>query len=679
MKISINWLKDYVRITESAEQLADCLSNLGFGTESIEKFSPQGCLTAGDDIVIDIEVTSNRGDCLGLIGIAREIASATGRELKLPKIEYEAGKKKIDNLVSVEIAEPILCGRYTARVIEGIKVGPSPAWMVARLEAVGLRSINNVVDATNYAMMETGQPPHAFDYEKIRGKKIIVRRAKKGEKLISIDGTACQLDEDMLIIADTAGPVAIAGVMGGVETEVSETTTTVLLEDAGFSPVSVRATSRRLSLPSEAAYRFGRIIDIERVDWASERTAQLITEVAGGKIIGDIVDVYPAKWQQKKVTLRLDRLDKLLGIEVPAKRVFDILAGLKFEPEKSGDGRIVCKVPSWRADVGREADLIEEVARVYGYDKVGLQEKISIEIAPVDKRQRISCSVGSFLNSCGFYEAITTSFCDEKSAKLITGRRAEGYLAVHDATGRKSENLLRSSLIGSLLNVVRHNYNSGNRNIRIYEIASVFRQAAGGGCDEHTSLSIVCDDDFGILKGAICGFIEVIGRNKTVVFKPSHLCWAKTGAEIIVDNRPIGFAGVLSNEVVGGFDIKSVQICCAELDFDMLLELESEKIKARPIPKFPAIVRDLSLILDEQVPWSQLEQIIHSCGPKELEKIKFDGIYRGKPIAADKKSVTVSLCFRDEDGTLQHETVDTWQTGIIDALASQVGAQIRLA
>ena len=691
MKISLNWLKDYVQITESAQILAELLSNLGFGTESIER--------VGADTVIDIDVTSNRGDCLSLIGVAREIAAVTGRELKLPKIEYEAVKKDISHLVSVEIPEPALCGRYTARIIEGVKVGPSPDWMVKRLEAVGLRSVGNVVDATNYAMMETGQPPHAFDYDKIRGAKIIVRRAKKGEKLISIDGTECKLEPDMLIIADAKGPVAIAGVMGGIETEVSGATANILLEDASFSPPSIRTTSQKLSLPSEAAFRFGRMVDIQQIDWASERTAQLIVKAAGGRVVEGVVDAWPVKPQVQKVELRLSRLNKLLGIEVAGQKAFEILEFLKFEPQKADSDKIICTVPSWRADVSREADLIEEVARVYGYDKVGVRNKISIEIAPVDKRQRIICSVSTFLNSCGFYEAITTSFSDRQSAKLVTGKGPEGHLAVSAAvrptsarclveTGprrdvqdisRKTENLLRSSLIGSLLNVVRHNYNVGNKNIRIYEIADVFTRQQDGSHTEHTSLSVVCDSDFGILKGAVCGLIKMIDRDADIVFAPAQLHWAKAGAEIFVNGEKIGSAGVLSDEAAEGFDIKADQICSAELNFDMLLEMGRPQVKMKPLPKFPAIVRDLSLIVGEQVQWSKLEQIIRSRAPQELEEIKFEGIYRGKPIPAGKKSVTVSLRFRDEDGTLQHQSVDRWQQEIFAELAARVGAEIRQA
>jgi phenylalanyl-tRNA synthetase beta chain len=374
----------------------------------------------------------------------------------------------------------------------------------------------------------------------------------------------------------------------------------------------------------------------------------------------------------------LSRLNKLLGIEVPGQRVFENLHSLKFEPKKIDHDKLSCTVPSWRADVSREADLIEEMARFYGYDKVGIGEKISIEIAPVDKRQRIIWQVGDYLNGCGFYEAITTSFSDEKGAKLIAGKGAESHLVVQDIN-RKTENFLRSSLIGSLLNVVRHNYNVGNKNIRIYEIAAVFKKQPGDSLFEHTSLAAVCDSEFEILKGAVCGLVKAINKDANIEFKPAQLHWAKAGAEIFVDGDNLGRTGVLSDEVIAGFDIKADYICAAELSFDKLAQMEAAQIKMKPLPKFPAIVRDLSLIVDEQIQWAQLEQIIRSHASQELEEIKFEGIYRGKPIPAGKKSVTVSLRFRDEDGTLKHETVDNWQQKIFTELAAKVGAEIRQA
>ena len=354
MKISLNWLRDYVQTPLGPEQIAQTLSDLGFPCEGIDHLE--------DDTVIDLEITSNRGDCLGHIAIARELAAATGSELKMPDVQLDQSDRDVAEFASVEIADPRLCPRYTARMVEAVKVGPSPAWMVKRLEAVGMRSVNNVVDATNYAMMETGQPPHAFDYAKIAAGRIVVRRARAGERIVSIDGTMCNLEPDMLVIADANKPVAIAGVMGGLETEVSEATTTILLEDASFDPVSVRTTSRRLGLASEAAFRFERGVDIQMIDWASKRTCKLITQVAGGKVIRGVVDVYPGKPTPKQVRLRLSRLKMLLGTEIPQQEVIRILAALSFEPRLDGQV-VVCSVPSWRADVYREVDLIEEVAR----------------------------------------------------------------------------------------------------------------------------------------------------------------------------------------------------------------------------------------------------------------------------------------------------------------------------
>lgn len=671
MKTSLNWLKDYVSITETPQELAALLSGIGFNIESIEILA--------DDAVIDVEITSNRPDCLSHIGIAREIAAATGRELNLPKVKFEPVKKDIASMVSVEIAEPKLCGRYTARIIEGVKVGPSPSWLVKRLEAVGLRSVNNVVDATNYAMFETGQPPHAFDYAKIRDGKIIVRPARQNEKITSIDGTNCALQPDMLIIADPAGPVAIAGVMGGIETEVSERTTTILLEEASFDPVVTRKTSRALNLPSEAAYRLGRGVDIEQIDWNSQRTAQLIVQVAGGKIVEGLVDAYPAKTETNRmVSMRLSRVKKVLGIEIPQQTIFEILRGLCFSPQKPENDKILCTIPTWRNDVTREIDLIEEVGRIYGYEKIGTSQKINIEVAAVDKRQQIIAKTGSYLNSCGFYEAITPGFNSEAVAKLISPNAAEMHLTVRDENS-KTANMLRSTLIGSLLEVFSRNIHAGNKNIRIYELANVFIKTPDNKHTEHTSLAAICDTDFRIIRGAIEGAIKNLSPSADIVFEPADVFWAKTGAKVLVNGNAFGFAGVIKDQILTGFDIKVSGICAAEINFDMLFDLQTEQLKAKPLPKFPSIVRDLSLIVDEPVQWAKIQEIVKTKAPAELEAMNFVGIYRGKPIAAGKKSVTLSLVFRDDDGTLKHETVDGWQKDIVAALAAGIGAELRVA
>jgi len=683
MKILLNWLSDYIETGLGADQIAEILSDLGFPCEGMEHLD--------DDVVIDVEITSNRGDCLGYIGIARELTAATGKELKMPAVELDELDKDVTEFADVEIVEPDLCGRYTARIIDGIKVAPSPDWLRKRLEAVGLRSVNNVVDATNYAMMETGQPPHAFDYAKINDGKIIVRKTIAGERLTSIDGTQCDLNTDMLVIADAQGPVAVAGVMGGLDTEVSETTTTILLEDAHFDPVSVRTTSRRLALPSEAAFRFERTVDIEMVDWASKRTAQLITQVAGGKVAKGVVDIYPKKPEQKKVTLRLSRLSRLLGIEVPCEEVMRILSALSFKPQ-SKDDLIVCSVPSWRSDVYREVDLIEEVARVYGYNKVPTERKIKIEVMPVDTRQKLIESLGTYLNGCGFYETINVGFVDNSIAELFTKTGVKEHLAVKDVSrkmvrqahhpehGRRSANLLRRTLIGSLLGVLKTNLNAKNLPCRIFEIADTFvpTPEQGGKLPiQKTELALACDSDFRDLRGVIEGLVKSIDRDAQIIFAPADLLWAQTGAQIIVNSQTIGTAGIVSQAVEEKFDFKDLSPCAAELEFGQLLTLQRGAVKVKPLPRFPAIQRDLSIIVEENIRWSDIIEAVENKSPNELEDVQFVGIYHGKGIPSGQKSVTLSLRFRDEDGTLTHQRVDNFEADIVEGLAKSVRAELR--
>ena len=670
MKILLNWLSEYIETGLAAEQIAEILSDLGLPCEGIEHLD--------NDAVIDVEVTSNRGDCLSHIGIARELAAATGRELKLPAVKLNESDKDVTEFAGVEIVEPDLCGRYTARIIEGIKVGPSPDWLKKRIEAVGMRSVNNVVDATNYAMMETGQPPHAFDYARIAEGKIIVRKAVAGERIVSIDGTTCELNTNMLVIADARGAVAIAGVMGGLHTEVSETTATVLLEDAYFDPASVRTTSRRLGLPSEAAFRFERTVDIEMVDWASKRTAQLITQAAGGKVPKGVVDIYPKKPAQKEVTLRLLRLSKLLGIEIPSEEVVRILSALSFKPQHRDD-LIVCSVPSWRNDIYREVDVIEEVARVYGYSKIPTEQKIRIEVVPVDARQKSATSIGAYLNSCGFYETISVGFVDHSVAGLFTDSNAAEHLGVKDVS-RKSANLLRQTLIGSLLGVLKTNLNAGNIPCRIFEIADTFVPAgkqAGTLPIEKTKLTLVYDSDFRDLRGVIEGLIKSIDRDARIVFTPADILWAQTGAQVVVNGSVIGTAGIVSNAVKQKFDFKELSPAAAELDFEQLSALQRGAVTVKPLPRFPAIQRDLSIIVDENIRWADIVEAVSKKASAELEDIQFVGIYRGRGIPSGRKSVTLSVRFRDEDGTLTHETVDRLQADIVASLAKSVGAELR--
>ena len=676
MKVSINWLRDYVEIDRTPEQVAEILMNLGLPCEGIEHLPAAPLRVGADDAVIDVEVTSNRGDCLSHIGIARELAAATGKELRLPDVHLEEMDRPASEFIDVEIREPDACGRYTGRVIQGVKIGPAPDWMKMRLEAVGMRSVNNVVDATNYAMMETGQPPHAFDYATIEGKKIIVRKAAPGEQIVSIDGTQCALTPEMLVIADARRPVALAGVMGGLQTEVTDATTTILLEEAYFDPVSIRTTSRRLSLPSEASFRFERIVDIERIDWASQRTAQLIVQLAGGRIAKGVVDAYPRRPQTRQVAMRLSRLNKLLGIDVPPETAMRILTALKFEPRLQ-DGTIHCVCPTWRSDIQREVDLIEEVARIHGYDKVPTRRKIQIEARPADERQKLSEAVAGFLNGCGYYETVTVTFADRPVADLFVPGGA-AHLGVRDVI-RKTGNLLRQTLLGSLLEVLKTNVNAKNLPCRLYEMGDTFIPT--GAKDslprERLKLALVADGELRQLRGAVEGLIRRLNRTADVRFEPADLVWAQVGARITVNGCAIGHAGIFSDVVCQKFDFKDLAPCGAELDFEELMSLRTGPIKIQPIPRFPAIDRDLSILVAEQTAWARIDAAVRAGAPAELEEVRFVDIYRGKGIAPGQKSVTLSLRFRDEDGTLTHDTVDRYQAAILESLKQAVGAELR--
>jgi phenylalanyl-tRNA synthetase beta chain len=680
MKVLLSWLRDYIEIDKSAQEIAEILSNLGFPCEGIEHLN--------NDAVIDVEVTSNRGDCLGLIGIARELATVTGKELKIPNPgapgELAESSKPASEFITVEIREPKLCGRYTARVIEGVKIAPSPDWMKNRLEAIGMRSVNNVVDATNYAMMETGQPPHAFDYSKIFGQKIIVRKAKPGERIISIDGSKCDLTEDMLCIADNTMPVAVAGVMGGVDTEVGNTTTTILLEDAYFDPVSIRTTARKLSLPSEASFRFGRIVDIENIDWASRRTVQLIIDVSGGKCAKGVVDAYPEKPKPKQATLRLSRVKKLLGIDVPADRIIQILTRLGMQPVLSGvegpkqqGDSITCAVPSWRSDIYREADLIEEIARVYGYDKVPAENKITIEVAPVDKRQKTTDAIGTYLTGCGFYETVTISFIDTGAAELFAQVESKQYLSVKDVT-RTGTNLLRQSVLPSLFGVIKSNHNVGNTPCRIFEMADTYIPAQQGQLPvEKTRVTIACDGDLRDIRGVVEGLLKIFAPDSAVNFEPAAIGWAQAGVKVIIGSEQIGVIGMASQQVLDKFDFKNTKICGAELDLEELMSLRAGSIKVKPLSKFPAIKRDLSLIVNEEVPWADIESAVRRKAPAEMEDMQFVDLFHGKSIPKGKKSITLSLIFRNADGTLTHEQVDNFEKAILAELTASTGAVLR--
>ena len=663
MKISLEWLKCYVAFEEGAEELAHRFTAAGLTVETIER--------AGGDTVLDIEVTSNRPDCLGHIGIARELAVLLGEELKLPPAEPEESGKPVGQQTAVEVQCPELCPRYTARIIDDVKVAPSPDWLRRGLEAVGIRSVNNVVDVTNYVLMECAQPLHAFDYRKLKQGRIVVRRANKNESIVSIDGRKHSLTSDMPIIADAEVPVAVAGVMGGVDSEVDHQTRTVLLESAQFDPLSVRRTARTLSLFSESSYRFERGVDWRGVEWASRRAALLLARAAGGGVAPGLIDVAAESPAPIQTTLRIERLKHLLGIEVAPEKVLEILDRLGFEP-KAKDNCVAVTVPTWRRDVTREVDLIEEIARVVGYDAIPVRDRIEIAPQPPAPAEKERQNIQAALNAAGFFEAITFSMLDKDRAGLLLDFSPEQFVHVQG-----TNNVLRPSLLPSLLTAKKANQDAGNARCDLYELATVFAWPKGKNKDlpeQVEKLGLVSDADF----REVMGVLEDLTRGAALLCRPDNVPGLLPGenGKLVLDGQVVGVIGRVDPRVRDQLGLRASPVV-AELAFEPLVKVGLTARPFVPLPRFPAIDRDLNVVVDADLPWSALAGTIDTVRPEHLETFRFVSRYQGKQLAGDKKSITFALTFRHPDRTLTHEEADAGQQQILSALQKEHGAILR--
>jgi phenylalanyl-tRNA synthetase beta chain len=674
MKVSWEWLREYVALDVSPEAFLERLTMAGLNIETQTQ--------VGDDRAIDIEVTSNRPDCLGHIGIAREASVLFGKPLKVPDAKVKTSATKTAEVTSVVDECTDLCPQYTARVIRGVKIGPSPAWLRKRLETVGLPSINNVADITNYVLMECGQPLHAFDFDRLHGKRIIVRRAKAGEKLIAINQKTYELQPGMCVIADADRPVALGGVMGGLETEIGPTAKNVLIEAANFAPVSIRNTARKLILHSDASYRYERGIDVAQIDWASRRCCQLILELAGGELLdGAVFAGVPIESARRPIQLRFARISEILGIEVPPIDAVKILGSLGIEPQppaKPEGGEFL--PPTWRRDITREIDLIEEVARIHGYDKIPQDVPVPLAVSAKSLRDRVGESIRSVLTSAGFSETVTMSFVSEAMADLFRPHGPLPKLAVEHSS-RKHENVLRQSLVPSLLQSRQVNQRQGNFNAELFEIARAYLHAdhkASEGDGEPLLLSLVTGRPFIEAKGIVDAVAHRLCRTATVTVKPAQLAEfvPGRGAEVYLNGTLWGWLGELNRSVTDAVDLKDA-VTVAELDVT-LLERNAELVtEFKPLAQFPAIDRDLNFVLDEAVTWETLESIVSSAAGPLLDHIGFAGQYRGKQIDADKKSYVVTLSYRAPDRTLTADEVETCQRAVIAACTEKLGARLR--
>lgn len=687
MKISYNWLKEFVDLNLSPRDLAAKLTMVGLAVDAVEEH--------GDDSVLEFDLTSNRPDCLSHLGIAREAAAVTGKPLDMPDVvtgRLSDVPTKASEVASVEILNPDLCPRYSARIIKGVKIGPSPEWLVKRLEVMGQRSVNNVADITNYVMLELGQPLHAFDLAMLKGQRIIVRAAQNGEKMTTLDGEERELTSQMLVIADAERAVALAGIKGGEDSGITESTVDVLLEAAYFTPSQVRATSKALGLSTEASYRFERGTDPEIVPVASARAAAMIAEIAGGQVLSGLVDVYPQKAQTHKIKMRRARYQHLTGLQIELGEAERILRSLGFEVEAETDKDLLRAVaPTWRIDAAIEEDLIEEVARIAGYDKLKTTLPGSAGAGaylPGENGRRAARRV---LACLGYNEAVSFSFVNAEADARVSEAAESARLQLQNPIDETAGHM-RTTLLGGLLKALEHNLNHGSRNVRLFEIGKCFLGVGDERPTEIERLALVCTGarneadwqaasartDFFDVKGAVESVIESLGLPPLQFSSAETIPYLHPGraALLSLGDQLIGQVGQLHPRVAAEYKFKQ-PVFIAELNLGALLNADRVEVRYQPLPKFPTASRDLALLIDTSVPLATIEQTVNGLAISELVGFKLFDLYAGKELPAGKHSIALSLRYRAADRTLTDEEVAAMHDRIVQKLKQEFSAEVR--
>ena len=646
-----------------------------------------------DDIAMEIGITPNRPDCLSHIGIARDIAAVTGEPLKLSvPVLKEDNVVNASSLATVKIENTDGCPRYTARMIRNVTVAPSPHWMKQRLTAAGIRPINNIVDITNYVMLEYGQPMHAFDHDRIAGKTIIVKNAAKGEKFTTLDGKVHELTGSELMICDGERSVALAGVMGGENSEIAATTKNVLLESAYFSPVSVRKTAKRLGISTDASYRFERGIDPNIAERASARAAQLMAELAGGSIAGGVIDVYPTAIVPKQITLRPARVNAMLGTDLPSDKVIALLNALGINTVPAGEGHFTASVPTHRPDIEQEIDLVEEVARLYGYDNI--ENKLSSEVifSKPQKEEQQTALIRRWLESNGLNEVVTNSLIDSPTAQ----RYSNDLITVRNPLSADLE-VLRPSLLASMLQAYRHNVHHGADHARYFEVGTVFRTAgkndigvAVPGFSERTMLGILLAGvarqsawyekerqfDLFDLKGIVTTLLSAVGLdNSDLIYynAPSSLTESTIGVEI--NGTYVGSIGKVAKEILTG--VKSTSdVFYAELDLGLITRFDVVK-KYHEFSKFPTVKRDVAFIVRDDIRVAEIMNGIRSAGGALVTSVQLFDLFEGKSIGEGKKSVAFSLSINSPEKTLTDTEIEHLISGVVRHITTTFDATLR--
>ncbi|MDE0297484.1 MAG: phenylalanine--tRNA ligase subunit beta [Candidatus Poribacteria bacterium] len=644
-----------------------------------------------DDAVLELEITPNRPDCLSMIGIAREIGAETGNPVKPPSDHVNEGTSDVRDLTGVIIDAPELCPRYAARVIRGVRIAPSPQWLQRKLESIDVGSINNVVDITNFVLMECGHPLHAFDYHKLAENRIVVRRAAPNESLTTIDETERKLTSDMLVIADAEKPVALAGVMGGFDSEISDQTVDVLLESAYFHPPSIRKTSKSLSMHTEASHRFERGADPEGVIPALNRAAQLIAEIAGGEIATGIIDVYPGKREPVQVKLRPERANFVLGTQISSDEMVEILTRLGFEVSLTWE----VTVPTFRPDVSREIDLIEEIARVHGYDNIPTTMPAGdVPAPPSTTRSDLREHVKAHLIASGMTEAVNYSFYDPRSFDRLRLEASDGLRDALKIRNPLSEemSIMRTTLVPSLLENTQRNRNHRVENIQLFEISKVFvpsgdsdlpnePECVAGVIAGNIGAGVHGDPyrsaDFFDIKGIVEGLLDVCGISDYTFASTRHpLFHPGRNASVKISGQPLGVFGEIHPEVQQNYDLEH-KAYLFEFEFDVMADAASLTRRVEPISIYPSVNRDIAIVLDAEIQANRPVQLIRSAGGDLVKSVRLFDLYIGDQVPDGKKSLAYAIEYSSPTETLTDEQVDRVHDGIVKRLNKELGAELR--
>ena len=687
MKVQVDWLKEYTEIDVPTDELGHVLTMAGLEIESHETVElPDGEKSE----VLELNVTPNRGYCLSHIGVAREVSALLNKSLKLPDplktLESEWGTVAVEDRVSVENLEPELCPRYCALVIENVKVGPSPKWLKDRLTAIGLRPINNIVDITNFVMMEYGQPLHAFDRDLLADNKIIIRRAKKGEPFASLDGTELKLEPDALVIADGEKPVALAGIMGGINSQVSETTSHIVLESACFNPATVRQGSKKYGLRSDSSYRFERSVDLNGVVSAQARAALMMKELAGGGICLGRVDIYPETGKSINIPLRVGRVNQLLGASFNSEQVRDLLSRLGMEVLSQSENMEV-KIPSFRPDLLREVDLIEEIARIDGFDKVDTVYPVAgVRPVRISPRQNIAKKVREVFCCAGFAETVHYSFIERAYAEEFkTAFASEQVIALKNPLSSDYDTM-RTSLLPGLLKTAGLNLSKGQKPLKLFEVGSVYSSDSTGLRTEKAVLSAIVlgpyeptpwkprggEYDFYDLKGTLETLITHLHLKLEIFPDSKPFLLPGKSVRVQIDGRELGYMGQMAPEQNL---VAELNVYALELDLGALEK--SSSLRFQPIPKFPETYRDISILVDRSVTSQKAADLILKTGCPLIQKVDLYDHFEGKKIQADKKSLTFALSFQSAERTLSDNEVNPLFEKIVQTLKSELGASLR--